>query len=83
MRGVSVPLPHSRKVSRVALQELLAVSDADRQKTRNEILDVTLADIKALAKMIRDVLGDNYLCVVGGQQAIEENKEEFTKMLKQ
>ena len=83
MSGVDVPLTNSLKVSRAALQELLAVSDADRQKTRNEILDVTLADIKALAKMIRDVLADNYLCVVGGQQAIEENKEEFNRTLKQ
>ena len=83
MSGVDVPLTNSLKVSRAALQELLDVSDADRQKTREEILDVTLADIKALAKMIRDVLSDNYICVVGGQQAIEENKEEFNKILKQ
>ena len=83
MSGVDVPLTNSLKVSRAAMQELLAVSDADRQKTRNEILDVTLADVKALAKMIRDVLADNYICVVGGQQAIEENKDEFNKILKQ
>ena len=31
----------------------------------------------------RDVLADNYLCVVGGQQAIEENKGEFNRTLKQ
>ena len=83
MSGVDLPLTNSMKVSRAALQELLAVSDADRQKTRNEILDVTLTDIKALTKMIRDVLADNYLCVVGGQQAIEENKGEFNRTLKQ
>ena len=83
MSGVDVPLTNSLKVSRAALQELLQVSDEDRQKTRNEILDVTLADIKALAKIIREVLADNYICVVGGQQAIEENKEEFNTILKQ
>ena len=83
MSGVDVPLTNSLKVSRAAMQELLAVSDADRQKTRNEILDVTLADVKALAKMIREVLADNYICVVGGQQAIEENRDEFNKILKQ
>ena len=83
MSGVDVPLTNSLKVSRAALQELLAVSDADRQKTRNEILDVTPADIKALSKMIRDVLADNYICVVGGQKAIEENRNEFSKILKQ
>lgn len=83
MSGVDVPLTNSLKVTRAALQALLKVSDEDRQRTRNEILDVTLADIKALAKMIRDVLADNYICVVGGQQAIEENKKEFNIILKQ
>ena len=83
MSGVDVPLTNSMKVSRAALQTLLQVSDEDRQKTRDEILDLTLPDIKALAKMIREVLADNYICVVGGQQAIEENKKEFNKILKQ
>ncbi len=83
MSGVDVPLTSSLKVSRAAMQELLGITDADRQQTRNEILDVTLPDIKALAKVIRDVLADNYLCVVGGQQAIEENREEFNAILKQ
>ena len=83
MSGVDVPLTNSLKVTRAALQELLTVSDADRQKTRDEILDVKLADIKELAKMIREVLSDNNICVVGGQQAIEENREEFNKILKQ
>ena len=83
MSGVDVPLTNSLKVSRAAMQELLVVTDADRQKTRDEILGVTLADIKELAKMIRSVLADNYICVVGGQQAIEENREEFNKILKQ
>ena len=44
---------------------------------------MTLEDIKKLAPVIRDVLADNYICVVGGQQAIEENKEEFNTVLKQ
>ena len=83
MSGIDVPLTNSMKVSRAALQALLQVSDEDRQKIRDEILDVTLPDIKALSKMIRDVLADNYICVVGGQQAIEENKNEFNKILKQ
>ena len=62
---------------------MLEISDEARQKTRNELLDVTLEDIKKLAPVIGDVLADNYICVVGGQQAIEENKEEFNTVLRQ
>ena len=83
MSGVDVPLTNSLKVSRAALQELLEISEESRQQTRNEILDVTLEDIKKLAPMIKAVLADDYVCVVGGQQAIEENKKEFNTILKQ
>ncbi|MBQ9697828.1 MAG: peptidase M16, partial [Acidaminococcaceae bacterium] len=83
MSGVDVPLTNSLKVSRAALQELLEISEESRQQTRNEILDVTLEDIKKLAPMIKAVLADDYVCVVGGQQAIEENRKEFNTILKQ
>ena len=83
MSGVDVPLTNSLKVSRAALQELLEISEESRQQTRNEILDVTPEEIRKLAPMIKAVLADDYVCVVGGQQAIEENKNEFKKILKQ
>lgn len=83
MSGVDVPLTNSAKVIQAGLRELMGISDAARQQTRNEILDVTLADIKALAEPIAAVLQDNYICVVGGQQAVEEAKEEFSSIIKQ
>lgn len=83
MSGVDTPLTNSAKVSRAVLQELTGVTEEARQKTRDEILDVTPADIRALAPVIADVLADGYTCVVGGQQAIEDAKEEFGRILKQ
>ena len=78
--GLDTPLPVSYKTIRVAMQELgEGVSTAQRQKTRDEILDIKLADLQALAVPIAKVLDDNYVCVVGGKQPIEDAGKIFEK----
>ena len=57
------------------------ITDEQRQKARNEVLDVTNEDLHALAVVIRDMLSDGYVCVVGGKQAIEVNSEKFNKII--
>ena len=52
------------------------------QKKRNQIIDCSVEDIRALAPLVRDVLADGYLCVVGGQTKIEENRDLFHRILK-
>ena len=44
---------------------------------RNQILDATAADIRALAELVEAVLEGNYFCVVGNEEKIEEQKELF------
>ncbi len=77
--GLDTPLTNYLKTRRVALQELAGLTPEMRQKTRNEILDVQLEDLQALAEPIRKVLQDDFLCVVGGQQTIEAAGNIFKK----
>ncbi|MBR3306537.1 MAG: insulinase family protein [Lachnospiraceae bacterium] len=42
-----------------------------RQKIRNQILDATDADIRALAAHVQAILDDNALCVVGSEEKIK------------
>ena len=49
----------------------------EQQGFRDQILDVKLENLTSLAPLIKAVLADNYLCVVGGKQAIEESQKEF------
>ncbi|MBQ8802109.1 MAG: insulinase family protein [Tyzzerella sp.] len=44
---------------------------------RNQILDAKAEDIRALAEIVEAVLKDNYFCVVGNEEKIEEQKELF------
>jgi Zn-dependent M16 (insulinase) family peptidase len=77
--GLDTPLTNSLKVRRVTAQELMGLTTEARQQTRNEVLDVKVSDLQALAEPLSKVLADNYLCVVGGQQPIEDAKKIFSK----
>jgi len=52
------------------------------QTYRDEVIDCSVEDIRALAPVVRDVLSDGYRCVVGSKEAIEENKDVFEKIFK-
>lgn len=82
MSGVDVPLTNSLKVSQAAIRRFWKVTDAMRQQTREEILDVTPEAIRALADVAEAVLKDRHICVVGGQAAIDGARGEFEAVLK-
>lgn len=50
------------------------------RKDRAEVLDATVESIRALAPLIDAAVKQNYLCVVGGQKAINEAKELFDEV---
>ena len=75
--GMDVPLTNSMRLDKVSLIHLKQISDQLRQQVRDQVLDVRNEDLQALGPVIRDLLSDGYLCVVGGRQPIEKNKEIF------
>lgn len=50
------------------------------QTARNQILDATPGDIRALSKYIQAFMDDDFLCVVGNEQQIMAEKEKFMKV---
>ncbi len=47
------------------------------RKDRAEVLDATVKSIRELAPLIEAAVKQNYLCVVGGQKAVNEAKDIF------
>ncbi|MFQ8688986.1 MAG: insulinase family protein [Blautia sp.] len=47
------------------------------QREREQILDATVEDIRALASFVEEVLSQNQICVVGSEEAIERDQELF------
>ena len=79
--GMDTPLTNTMRMDQAALQYLKQLPDSTRQRVRNEVLDVSNTDLQALGKVVEDMLSDGLICVVGGKQAIEANKEKFTEII--
>ena len=79
--GMDTPLTNTMRLDQAAIQYLKALPDSTRQRIRDEVLHVTNADLQALGKVVEDMLSDGLLCVVGGKQPIEDNREKFTSII--
>ena len=53
------------------------VSEEMIRKERAEVLDAKQEDIRALASVVKAMLAAEQICVIGGEDKIEENKEMF------
>ncbi len=80
MSGVDVPLTNAMHLDRATTIYRMGLTVEESQKIRDQILDVTVEDIRALAPVVKDVLADNYFCVVGSQNKITENKTIFSSI---
>lgn len=77
MSDLDQPLTPSAQGDRALNLFMNKVSDDMLIRERNEILATSNEDIRAMAKVVSAVLSHNQLCVIGGEDKIEENKELF------
>lgn len=75
------PLNPNQKGNLAVRRYLRGDSLEKLQKERDEILSTSLADLQGFAKMVQDVMAQDYLCVVGNEKKIEEDKALFKKIL--
>ena len=52
-------------------------TDEERQRNRNQILDATAGSIRKLADAAEAVLKNGCICVIGGEQMIEKDRDVF------
>lgn len=75
------PLTASLKFERAVISYKKGISTEDRQKTRDEILNVSLIALRKLADLVEGVLNTNLHCVFGGKTIIEKNKTIFNEII--
>ena len=76
--GMDMPLTPSQRGLRGLNCYLTGVTIDDLQKLRDEVLDATVEDIRALATPVDAAMEQRYICVVGNETVIEANSELFT-----
>lgn len=71
------PLRPSQKGELAVRNFIARISDADRQRERDEVLATTAADLRALGALIGKSLAQNHLCVLGGEEKLREERKLF------
>ena len=56
---------------------LCGVTQEMLQRERDQVLNASVEEIRALADPIEAVVAQNNLCVIGSESAVEENRELF------
>ena len=79
--GMDTPLTPYQKGARSFSAYMSGITAARLQQERDEVIDATVESVRALAPAIRGALDQGYICVVGNENTIEENKELFDKVV--
>lgn len=58
------------------------VTQEDIQQTRDEVLNTKLENIKDFVPLLKETMKEDYLCVLGNEGKIKENKGLFNRLVK-
>ncbi|SDH96824.1 hypothetical protein SAMN05421493_10652 [Pseudobutyrivibrio sp. 49] len=78
--GMDTPLTPSQRGLRGLSCYMSELKLEDLQKIRDEVLDATVEDIRALAAPIDAAVAQHHICVVGNENVINQNSELFSSI---
>lgn len=78
---MDTPLNPMAKGARSLSAYLSNTDNKQLQKERDDILTATCEDIRALEPIVASVLGENYICVIGNEDKIEEDRDLFNNIV--
>lgn len=77
---LDVPLSPQAKGARSLSFYLAGISYEELKEERDQIINVTEDDIRALSDLVRAVLDEGNICVIGNESKIEENSDMFDEV---
>ncbi|MFL0249584.1 insulinase family protein [Clostridium neuense] len=79
--GLDAPLTPRQKGERSDENYFKGITEADIQRWRKEVLDTKKEDINEFSKFLKDIVDQNYICVLGNHNKIKENESEFNSSI--
>lgn len=79
---MDTPMTPQMRGTLAAICRLRDITEADRQRQRDEVLSTNVAAIRALAPLIRDCMQENIFCVFGNEEKARENEALFGRIVK-
>ena len=80
MSSLDRPMNPAAKGARSMNLYMNRVSEEMIRSERGQILDAQQDDIRALADVVKAMLDQNLLCVIGSEEKIEEQKDMFLEV---
>lgn len=77
---LDIPLTPQAKGSRSLSILLSGLTYEDLKREREEIINITQEDIRSLSGLIRAVLDEGNICVIGNESKIKENSDMFNEV---
>lgn len=81
MSRIDTPLTPWMKGDKAMAMYFSGISDEQLQQDRDEILNTTVEDIRALGPAIRAALSDNLLCAMGNEQKLRAQSSYFKELI--
>ncbi len=78
--SVDQPMTPATKGERSLNLHLNHINEEMLRKERMQILEATNADIRALSKVVKAILDERSICVIGSEEKIEQNKDLFDEI---
>ena len=78
--GADIPLTPFADGERSFNAYMSRISEACIKKSRNEMINTTVADLRDMAKYVKAVLDENIMIVVGSEAKIKENADKFDEI---
>lgn len=79
--NIDRPLTPAQKGERAVGAYLSKISYEEMQKERQEVLNTTDEDIRNLAELVRSALKQDYICVLGNENKLKEDKDLFKELV--
>jgi len=80
--NMDTPLSPFMKGDRATNYYISGTTLNERQIERTQVLSTTVEDIKKYSSLLTDVMKENYLCVLGNEDKIRNNKKHFKNFVK-
>ena len=74
---MDTPLTPAQRGMRALACYMRGTTFEELQKYRDEVLNASVEDVRALAPMVQSVMDQDYFCVVGNEDTLEASKDMF------
>jgi presequence protease len=79
--NLDFPLTPSMRGEVTSANYICKVTHEDQQRERDQVLNTKIEDIRGFADLLKDTLSQNYICVLGNDGKIKENKDLFNELM--